>query len=329
MTDRVADDQARIFISYAREDLGLARQINRDLRQRGYVTWIDFERLIAGEVWKDAIGNAIKNSGYFLFLMSSKSLNKRGFVQKELRQALDVLEYLPAGSIFLIPVRCDECHPTDPVLCDRHWVDLFPSYENGFEELLRAFAPPEKAPLFPYCIIAEMLGQNSKWCCRITELPITFGRSADCGVPVPSNGASKRHAMLYLDAGEVFLSDLASTNGTFVAESRIVDKVSLEKEQSVNVKFGDIEFRLTYSRVDSQLAGTVVTNMITGQMIRSYSEEGLTIPGSKSEALDSNYSELDFAEIMKGIGGEQKTAYNIPQPVLEKAKAKGDDDEEA
>ncbi len=242
----------QIFISYAREDLGLARQLNQDLRARCYDTWIDFENLIPGQAWKTAITSAIRKSGYFLFLMSSRSLNKRGYIQKEVRQALDVLEYVPPGAIYLIPVRCDECTPTDPNLCEHHWVDLFPSYEDGLLTLLRAFAPPEKVSLHPFCIIIEALGTESSCHKILTELPATFGFSDICDFQLASDAASRRHAVLFKEQEQLFIADLGSTNGTFVKESRISSKFPLDLREPTSVRFGDLEFQLNLCLLDSE-----------------------------------------------------------------------------
>jgi len=62
-----------------------------------------------------------------------------------LKTALDFLDLLPSGSIFVIPVRVDECEPADEKLQDIHWADLFPSYEKGLSQVLRVIVP-EKPP---------------------------------------------------------------------------------------------------------------------------------------------------------------------------------------
>lgn len=68
-------------------------------------------------------------------------LTKSAFVQSEFRQALSAFGERPPGSIYLIPVRLDECDVPDLQIPDRglslkdiHWVDLW--QEGGFEQLL-------------------------------------------------------------------------------------------------------------------------------------------------------------------------------------------------
>jgi hypothetical protein len=85
----------QIFVSYAREDLITARKISASLQQYKLEPWLDVERLQPGQNWRQTIESAIKASAFFVALLSSNSVNKRGYVQKELRTALDVLQEMP------------------------------------------------------------------------------------------------------------------------------------------------------------------------------------------------------------------------------------------
>jgi hypothetical protein len=67
--------------------------------------------------------------------LSRSSITKEGYVQKEIRYALDVAEEKPEGTIFLIPARLDECEIPER-LKSLHWVDLFK--DPGYQKLLRA-----------------------------------------------------------------------------------------------------------------------------------------------------------------------------------------------
>lgn len=82
---------SRVFISYAREDSAMARRLYGDLAASGHTPWLDSENLLPGERWRRAIQLAIKESDYFLALLSSSSVSKRGFVQKEVLAAIEVL----------------------------------------------------------------------------------------------------------------------------------------------------------------------------------------------------------------------------------------------
>ena len=101
----------RVFISYAREDFDIAERLYRDLKDAGANPWMDVKNLVAGKRWKSAIQREIRESSHILVLLSSRALSKRGFVQKEINQALEVWAEVPPDKIYLIPVRLDECTP--------------------------------------------------------------------------------------------------------------------------------------------------------------------------------------------------------------------------
>lgn len=130
-------NRIKIFISYAREDFELAQKLFNDLKPEGYYPWLDSKSLLPGEKWQPAIELAIKESSFFLALMSNNSVNKRGFVQKEFRKAIAVLEEFPDKDIYIIPVRINECRPSHAMLNDLNWVDLFPSYDEGLKRILK------------------------------------------------------------------------------------------------------------------------------------------------------------------------------------------------
>ena len=133
----------RIFISYAKEDGITAARLAKDLRHNGLDPWLDSEQIKPGQVWRDQILEAIGSSRYFLALLSSSSVNKRGYVQLELREALEVLDTFSPSHIFIIPVRVNECRPGHRRLETLQWVDLFPSYQEGMRKLLSVFRSPK------------------------------------------------------------------------------------------------------------------------------------------------------------------------------------------
>lgn len=128
-----------VFVSYAREDLDAAKRLANDLRQLGEEPWLDRDRLIPGQHWPSAVEKAIRDSDFFIALMSPNSVEKRGFVQKELRIALDILDQASPTQVFIIPVRLAECEPTHRPLSELQWVDLFPNWDTGIQHLRRLF----------------------------------------------------------------------------------------------------------------------------------------------------------------------------------------------
>lgn len=131
---------AKIFISYVREDWLTARRLYKEMQRRGHEPWIDKFDLMPGEKWKEAVGGAIRDSDLCVCLISMCSVNKKGFVQRELKVALEVMKEMPDGEIFIIPVRLDDCRPRSSVLADLHWVDLFPDLREGLNALMASLA---------------------------------------------------------------------------------------------------------------------------------------------------------------------------------------------
>src|SRR5260221_13633673 len=101
----------RVFISYAKEDKAFAEKLHRDLQQAGVKSWLDSVDLIPGQNWDMTITNAIRDSRYFIALLSSRSVGKKGYVQKEIRHALDIAKIYPPDKIFIIPLKIDNCSP--------------------------------------------------------------------------------------------------------------------------------------------------------------------------------------------------------------------------
>jgi hypothetical protein len=60
---------------------------------------------------------------------------KAGFIQKEIRYALDVADEQPEGTSFLIPLRFEECEVPDR-LRRWHWVNFYEG--SGYDRLSRA-----------------------------------------------------------------------------------------------------------------------------------------------------------------------------------------------
>jgi hypothetical protein len=72
-----------------------------------------------------------------IVFLSKSSTTKRGYVQKEIKAALDIADEQPEGSIFVIPARLDDC-PVPDRLSRWQWVDVIT--DDGVARLLSALA---------------------------------------------------------------------------------------------------------------------------------------------------------------------------------------------
>ncbi len=130
---QVHSSALRVFLCHAKADKEQVRNLHTFLRGQGHKPWLDEEDLIPGTEWEPAIKREISQSHIMLVCLSRLSVEKTGFVQKEIRLALDVADRQPEGAIFIIPVRLEECEVPDR-LGKWHWLDLFAV--NGHEKLL-------------------------------------------------------------------------------------------------------------------------------------------------------------------------------------------------
>ena len=127
----------KIFISYAKVDLEFALELYKHLKNEdGLNPWIDDDCMLPGQNWKFAISEAVKDSRFFIALLSSNSTNKRGYVQKELKEALDILNLIPRVRLYIIPARLNDCEVEDNRLNEIHYVDLFPDWDKGVNRIL-------------------------------------------------------------------------------------------------------------------------------------------------------------------------------------------------
>ena len=124
-----------VFLCHAREDAEQVRKINSDLRQRGILTWLDKQDLLPGDDWRRKIEEAIESSDYVLVFLSTKSIQKRGTFQREVKYALNQMMERPNGEAYIIPVLLEDCQPPKEFK-DIHW--SFAWKDGWFETLLKA-----------------------------------------------------------------------------------------------------------------------------------------------------------------------------------------------
>ena len=129
------NEEVQIFISYAREDQPRVEVLYQKLSAAGYQPWLDCQELQLGQGLESVIEQALQKSDLVLICLSATSINKRGFLQKEIKQALEHAQEKLEDDVWLIPARLDDCE-VPVALSAIRWVDLFEDY--GFDDLLRA-----------------------------------------------------------------------------------------------------------------------------------------------------------------------------------------------
>ncbi len=116
----------KVFLCHASDDKPVVRELGRRLRAEGWLdVWLDEEKLLPGQDWDLEIEKAVETAHIVLVCLSKHSVSKEGYVQKELRLVLDVALNMPEGSIFVIPLRLEECE-IPRRLRSWQWVNYFP-----------------------------------------------------------------------------------------------------------------------------------------------------------------------------------------------------------
>ena len=111
----------------------------------GLEPWLDEESLLGGDKWKIAIKDAIRNSSYFVPLLSSKSVGKIGYVQTELKEALEVVLEFPQKKRYIIPARLEDIR-VDEKLSELHIIDLFHNWQQGIQRILKSIGVEQQGP---------------------------------------------------------------------------------------------------------------------------------------------------------------------------------------
>jgi formylglycine-generating enzyme required for sulfatase activity len=135
----------KVFLCHAHEDKATVRDLYRQLCAEGWLdVWLDEEKLLPGQEWDIEIEKAVEAADVVLVCLSCRSVDKEGYIQKEMRFVLNIAEEKPEGTIFVIPLKLENCE-VPRRLRAWHWVDYFPkdnrawAYQRLLESLkLRA-----------------------------------------------------------------------------------------------------------------------------------------------------------------------------------------------
>lgn len=130
----------KVFLCHASQDKPIVRELYQRLRAEDWIDpWLDEEKLLPGQDWDMEIEKAVEAADAVIVCLSNSSINKEGYLQKELRKIMNKALEKPKGAIFIIPLRLDECKlPT--LLLTWQYQDYFPEENRGkvFLRLLKS-----------------------------------------------------------------------------------------------------------------------------------------------------------------------------------------------
>lgn len=150
-----------VFISYCHENKSVVDRICQVLSSNDITVWVDWNNIIPGTPWKQAIQKAIQYGDFFIACFSSEYNNRdKTHMNEELRIAVDILRQKPVDRIWFIPIKLNKCEIPDieigngETLRDIQYVDLSKNWENGIEQILNII-PSKSLDQVNYADVAE------------------------------------------------------------------------------------------------------------------------------------------------------------------------------
>jgi hypothetical protein len=120
----IAENAPKVFICHASEDKETAMYLYNKLKEEGLDPWIDQEGIIVADDWNQLINKKIRDSDYVIILQSKAMASKtRGYVNKEIKIALEIQKEVRDPYKFIFPVKIDDGDVLEE-LNDKQWIDL-------------------------------------------------------------------------------------------------------------------------------------------------------------------------------------------------------------
>jgi len=130
------DTTLRVFLCHASNDKEKVRTLHSRLSGvSGVEPWLDAVDILPGQNWDDEIRKAIDASHVVLVCLSPSSVTKEGYVQREIKRALELAEEKPEDVIFIVPLLLEPCG-VPRRLQHLQWLNL--SAADAFQRLLAA-----------------------------------------------------------------------------------------------------------------------------------------------------------------------------------------------
>jgi anti-anti-sigma factor len=100
----------RVFLCHASQDKPIVNELYHRLLTEDWIDpWLDARKILPGQDWRTVIEQAVESADIIFVCISINSVNKDGFIQKELRYAREIALEKPEDTIFIVPVLLEEC----------------------------------------------------------------------------------------------------------------------------------------------------------------------------------------------------------------------------
>jgi hypothetical protein len=131
--------RGKVFISYVRDDATEVARLVKDLEAHGITTWRDWNDILPGQNWRDAIREAIRSGAAFIACFSSNYARRdKTYMNEELQLAIAEIRLMPKNRVWFIPVLLNPCAVPDYEVGPGRWLSDFqrvPLFENWHSSL--------------------------------------------------------------------------------------------------------------------------------------------------------------------------------------------------
>ena len=139
---------------------------------------------------------------------------------------------------------------------------------------------------------------------KVTPGDYVIGREAGCTLVVAVDGVSRKHAKLIINYENLFIEDLGSSNGTFVAERKIAEKTRLFPNQ--NIRIGTVTLQFERLKVEHESDPFWSTSAVVKRYLppaflreRKYDIGGIIAEGGMGTVVDAQEKLLRRKVAMK------------------------------
>lgn len=244
----------RIFISYALEDVEVARRFGTLLRNAGYEPWLDRKDLAAGTPLTPEIRRAMAEADLFIPILTDEYARKfelGAFVRKEAELAFQIAGQLAPNEVFVVPVRIRSSQvPTSFMGSER----AFQSYDGPADEpgLLRSVFRALESRGRLGIEITVIAGPDAGRIFRKALTLITIGRADGSDVRLNDPAISAGHAQIQIRRRAVMIRDISSSRTLVQNPQRkeILTQTATRAFHGDVVRLGESELRLAFEGVD-------------------------------------------------------------------------------
>ena len=144
----------------------------------------------------------------------------------------------------------------------------------------------------------------------IQEKILTLGRDANCNICLTEESISRQHAKIFNEDGDIFIEDLGSSNGTFINDKKISQKMPLRDQDMLKLGNIILKFYDQYNvdgYIQDKIYQTATVDKMTGINNRSHTldilKQEYEMSRSSGSPLSLIYYDLDhFKKVNDTLG---------------------------